>query len=154
MASGWPAHAVAWQHLPSESRRAWVGFLRTHARITAVLDTHLQNEHGLSLAAFDVLLTLAGSPGHRRRMSELAELVLLSRSGLTRLVERLENRGLVERSRADTDVRHVYANLTELGYEALTAAEPDHVDAVRAHFLDRLRSDDLKVLVQIWQRLD
>ena len=125
-----------------------MGFLRAHARLTAALDADLRRTTGLSLGEFDVLRTLAGGA---RRMSDLADAVLLSRSGLTRLVERLEGRGLVERTRPPADVRQVYAALTAAGHGALADAEPDHVRGIREAFLDRLTGPELRTLARIWR---
>lgn len=152
--AGPPAHAAAWLELPAGSRQAWLGMLRTHARLTSALDVDLQRRHGLSLSDFDVLLTLAVAPGRRRRMAELADAVLLSRSGLTRLVDRLENRGLLVRSRPPADVRQVYAEITDAGCDLLDQAAPAHVAGIRAQFLDRLTPADVDALAAIWRRLD
>ena len=144
-----PPHAREWRHLTPEARAAWAGFLRTHARVTTALDADLRRTTGLTLGEFDVLRTLAGGA---RRMSDLAETVLLSRSGLTRLVQRLESRGLVERTRPPADVRQVYAALTTAGHTALIDAEPAHVRGIRKEFLDRLPERELRALARLWTR--
>nr|MCW2728789.1 transcriptional regulator, MarR family [Aeromicrobium sp.] len=86
------------QRLTETELGAWRSFLRAHAQITRKLEADLVAEHELPLPSYDVLLQLAESPGRRLRMTELADRVLLSRSGLTRLVDRLEREGLVERA--------------------------------------------------------
>jgi DNA-binding MarR family transcriptional regulator len=108
--------------------------LRAHARITRVLETELIAEQRLSLAAYDVLVQLAETPRQRLRMTELADAVLLSRSGVTRLVDRLERAGLVGRERADGDGRGVVAVLTTQGVERLRTASGTHLSGVARHF--------------------
>lgn len=125
---------------------AWTGLLRTHQRLTRELDAELEREHGLSLADYDVLVTLAGAPQRRLRMAELADAVLLTRSGLTRMVDRLERRGLVERRRCPDDARGLEATLTPAGAARLAAARPTHLDGVRRRFLDRLAAADVERL--------
>lgn len=125
---------------------AWRTFLRAHARITRRLDEELQAAHGLSLAEYDALLQIAHSPGRRVRMNVLAERVILSRSGITRLVDRLEAAGSVEREACTTDARGQEAVLTPLGLDRLRTAATTHLDGVRRYFLDRLETDDVDAL--------
>lgn len=132
---------------------AWYGFLRAHAAIVQALDTDLQATQRLPLSSFDVLAQLARAPAGRLRMTELARAVLLSRSGLTRLVERLERQGLVARCRGETDSRTVFAMLTELGEARLRAATPAHFAAVRARFLNHISEGHLRQLASIWGSL-
>src|SRR6476661_3618737 len=101
---------------------AWRNFLVAHARITRRLDDELQAAHGLSLAEYDALLQIATAPGRRVRMNVLAERVILSRSGITRLVDRLEAAGSVERMACSTDARGQEAVLTAVGLERLRQA--------------------------------
>jgi DNA-binding MarR family transcriptional regulator len=125
---------------------AWRSFLTAHARITRRLDEELQAAHGLSLAEYDALLQIAHAPGRRVRMNVLAERVILSRSGITRLVDRLEAAGAVERAACSTDARGQEAVLTPVGLERLRSAASTHLDGVRRYFLDRLDAPDLAVL--------
>ncbi len=125
---------------------AWRSFLTSHARITRRLDEELQAAHGLSLAEYDALLQIAHAPGRRVRMNVLAERVILSRSGITRLVDRLEAAGSVERAACSTDARGQEAVLTEVGLERLRTAAATHLDGVRRYFLDRLEQSDLDAL--------
>src|SRR5690242_19598996 len=97
---------------------AWRGFLRVQAALAKQLDAELVAEHDLPLSSYEVLITLQAAPDHRCRMAELADRVLLSRSGTTRLVDRLEREGLLERDNCTSDGRGSYAVLTEAG-EAL-----------------------------------
>jgi DNA-binding MarR family transcriptional regulator len=122
---------------------AWRTFLQSHARITRRLDEELQAAHGLSLAEYDALLQIAHSPGRRVRMNVLANRVLLSRSGITRLVDRLEAAGSVERVACNTDARGQEAVLTPAGLDRLRTAAGTHLDGVRRYFLERLDATDL-----------
>jgi DNA-binding MarR family transcriptional regulator len=143
----------AWRELTPEQRIAWSGFLRSHAQIVRALDTELEREHGLPLTSFDVLIQLALAVDRRLRMFELADAVVLSRSGLTRLVARLEREGLVERERGVADLRQVYARLTDRGYEVLTEALPTHIAGIEERFLERLSDQQTKQLGEIWGAL-
>jgi DNA-binding MarR family transcriptional regulator len=122
---------------------AWRAFLVAHARITRRLDEELQTAHGLSLAEYDALLQIATAPGRRVRMNVLAERVLLSRSGITRLVDRLEAAGSVERIPCASDARGQEAVITAAGLDRLRTAAVTHVAGIRHYFLDRLDGDEL-----------
>lgn len=132
---------------------SWRSFLRAHAGVTKALERELLAEQGLSLAAYDVLVQLAEAPGRRRRMTDLADAVLLSRSGVTRLVDRLERDGLVARHRSPTDGRGVVAALTEQGLQRLREASRVHLDGVVRHFVARLDRGQLATLAAITARL-
>jgi DNA-binding MarR family transcriptional regulator len=125
---------------------AWRGFIRAHARLTRRLDEELQAAHRLSLAEYDALLQLANAPGRRLRMSALADRVLLSRSGITRLVDRLVAAGMVERTTCTTDARGAEASLTREGLDRLRAASVTHLDGVRRLFLDVVTAEEREVL--------
>ncbi len=127
--------------------------LRAHAELTRALDAQLAREHKLPLSSYEVLLFLADSPDGRMRMSELAESVLLSRSGLTRLVDRLEREGLLKRERCESDARGLFAEITPEGRRLFDAARRTHLDGVRALFLDRFSRDELRTLGGLWQKL-
>src|SRR4051812_17260272 len=96
---------------------AWRGMLQLHAQITQALDAQMRTEHGLSVSSYEVLMFLAEAPEHRLRMAEIADQVLLSRSGLTRLVDRLAQLGYVTRCAAENDGRGAYAELTDARLE-------------------------------------
>lgn len=132
---------------------AWRAFLRAHARLTRVLEAELVAQQQISLAAYDVLVQLAESPDRRLRMTELAQAVLLSRSGVTRLVDRLERSGLVARAPVSEDGRGVAASLTERGLERLRRAASTHLDGIVRHFTEPLASEDLASLARISDRL-
>ena len=125
---------------------AWRSFVTAHARITRRLDEELQAAHGLSLAEYDALLQIAHAPGRRVRMNVLAERVILSRSGITRLVDRLEAVGCVERAACSTDARGQEAVLTTVGLDRLRSAATTHLEGVRRYFLDRLDAAELAAL--------
>jgi DNA-binding MarR family transcriptional regulator len=139
--------------LSPEELAAWRGFLRAHAYLTRVLEAELLADQQLSLASYDVLLQLVEAPERRLRMTELAEAVLLSRSGVTRLVDRLEKAGLVARCRVATDGRGVAAELTPEGLSRLRNASPTHLAGVVRHFVDRLDAQDLDAIERISRRL-
>lgn len=121
-------------------------FLTAHSRITKKLEAALLAEHQMSLAAFDVLAQLHESPGHCLRMTELSDAVLLSRSGVTRLVERLEQEGLVRRGRSSRDGRGVTATLTDEGRTRFHAAVVTQLRGIRQHFVSRLTTVELAAL--------
>jgi DNA-binding MarR family transcriptional regulator len=132
---------------------AWASFLRAHARVVRELEKELQAEQRLALTDYDVLVQLATADERRLRMSELADRLLLSRSGVTRLVDRLVAEGLVERATCDTDRRGQWAALTEAGVQRLRAASPTHLRGVAQHFLDRLSADELASLEGMLDRV-
>ncbi len=127
--------------------------LRAHAELTRELDAQLAREHKLPLTSYEVLLYLADAPDGRMRMSELAESVLLSRSGLTRLVDRLEREGLLKRERCESDARGLFAEITPAGRRLFDEARSTHLDGVRALFLDRFSREELRTLGGLWQKL-
>ena len=124
----------------------WRAFLRAHARVERRLDEDLRSRHGLSLQEYETLLHLAESPDRRLRMGRLADSLLLSKSGVTRLVDRLEDDGLVERTSCSSDARGAEATLTSLGLARLRAAAPTHVDGIRAYFFSAIEAADLTVV--------
>jgi DNA-binding MarR family transcriptional regulator len=125
---------------------AWRSLLRAHARLLARLDADLQASQGMSVTDYEVLVQLSEEEDGRMRMSELADRLLLSPSGLTRRLDGLVTSGLVERHRCPTDRRGAFAVLTPAGQERLKTAAPDHVDQVRRHFIDRLTRKQLESL--------
>jgi DNA-binding MarR family transcriptional regulator len=132
---------------------AWAAFLRAHARIVRRLEAELQAEQDLALTDYDVLVQLAQAGDRRLRMSELADRLMLSRSGATRLVDRLVAAGLVERVTCDDDRRGQWASLTDAGHERLRRASPTHLRGVGEHFIDRISADELQGLGRIFTRL-
>jgi len=124
----------------------WRAFLRAHARVERRLDEDLRSRHGLSLQEYETLLHLAESPERQLRMGRLADSLLLSKSGVTRLVDRLVDDGLVERTSCTSDARGAEATLTALGLARLRAAAPTHLDGIREHFLSAIEGADLAVV--------
>jgi DNA-binding MarR family transcriptional regulator len=139
--------------LSREELGAWRGLLRVHAGMTKALDAELVREHGLPLSSYEVLLFLADAPEGRLRMSELAEGVLLSRSGLTRLVDRMERDGLLRRERCEDDARGYNALITDKGRELFDQARRTHLDGVRERFLSHLSPDELRTLARLWEKV-
>lgn len=132
---------------------AWRGFLRVHSALTKELDAELMAEHGLSLSSYEVLLHLADSPEGHVRMSDLADSVLLSRSGLTRLVDRLEHDGLVRRESCPSDLRGFNALITDAGRDLFATARRTHLSGVRERFVDRFTDEELLALAGLWERV-
>jgi DNA-binding MarR family transcriptional regulator len=132
---------------------AWRGLLRVHASLVKALDAELEQTHRLQLTSYEVLLYLDGEPDGRMRMCDLAESVLLSRSGLTRLIDRLEREGLVARHSCQQDARGAYAGLTEAGRAKLAAVRPTHLAGVRAHFLAYFAEEEMDRLAGYWERV-
>lgn len=121
----------------------WRAFLLAHARVARRLDEELRAEHDISFAEYDALLTIAQSPDRRIRMGQLAEGVLLSKSGVTRLIDRLVSDGLVERSACLADARGAEAVLTDRGLTRLRAASETHLLGISEHFLAVVDPADL-----------
>ncbi len=144
---------TALRPLADRELRAWRGLLRTHAVLVRRLDAELEAEHGLALTNYEVLLHLGAADGRRMRMCDIADCVLLSRSGLTRLVDRLERDGLVERVSCADDARGAYAVLTEAGDAKLREAQGTHLAGVRAHFLEHFGPEELDALGDAWERV-
>ena len=144
---------AAGRNLAARELAAWRGFLRVHARVTRELDAELLAEHGLSLSSYEVLLFLAETQEGQMRMSELADSVLLSRSGLTRLVDRLERAGLVRREPCESDLRGWNALITEEGRRAFASARRTHLAGVRARWLAHFSEEELAALAGYWERV-
>jgi DNA-binding MarR family transcriptional regulator len=148
-----PARRSGGDRLTPLELGAWRELLRAHATLTRELDEELRRAHGLPLSSYDVLVNLESAQGRQMRMSELADAVLLSRSGLTRLVERLERDGLLARADCPDDARGSLAVLTDEGAARLAQARKTHLRGVRERFLDHFEDDELEQLASFWQRL-
>jgi DNA-binding MarR family transcriptional regulator len=131
----------------------WVSFLRAHATIIRELSAELVAKHGLTINDYEVLLRLAHAPDKRMRRVDLAQEVLLSPSGITRLLVGLERAGLVERAACESDARVVYAQLTPAGNTKLRAAAKTHVADIRRVFLDRFDEEEREALGELLGRL-
>ena len=140
---------------PDDWRLAvWRSFLRTHSQLVRQLEHQLQEHGKIALGSYDVLVQLAEAPGYRLRMSELAEAVLLSRSGLTRLVDRLQRGGLVQREPDPDDARGMYTVLTAKGRDVLRDASHVHLAGVSSLVLSQLSDTELRQLQALMVRLD
>jgi DNA-binding MarR family transcriptional regulator len=131
----------------------WVTFLRAHAAITREMSAQLQREHGLTLHDYEVLLHLSHADGFMMRRVDLAQSVLLTASGITRLLEGLERAGYVEKATCRSDARVSYAKLTDDGRAKLHAAAVTHIRGVDELFTSRYSSSELGTLAQLLARL-
>jgi DNA-binding MarR family transcriptional regulator len=140
--------------IPDTARlEAWIRFLRAHAALTRELSADLVADHGLTLNDYEVLLHLARAPERRMRRVDLAESVLLTASGITRLLEGLERSGLVERVLCDSDRRVAYAQLTRAGLEKLRQASRTHIVGIETLFVGRFNDEELATLSALLSRL-
>ncbi|MFP4636630.1 MAG: MarR family winged helix-turn-helix transcriptional regulator [Nitriliruptoraceae bacterium] len=139
--------------IPAAQLAAWRAFLEAHARTVEVLSHELRAETELPLTWYDVLVQLSEADGGRLRMQELADAVLLSKSGLTRLIDRMEREGLVRRSRCSDDRRGTFAELTDAGWQRLRDAAPTHLRGVREHFADLLDDAEAAELERLLHRI-
>jgi len=134
-------------------QRAFVALIRAHVATTRLLSTGLETEHGLTLSDYEVLLRLASATDRMMRRVDLARSVLLTPSGITRLLEGLERSGYVERVKCETDARVTYARLTDDGLAKLRHASGSHVEEIRDHF-SRFSPDELESLHGLLSRLE
>jgi DNA-binding MarR family transcriptional regulator len=147
-----PYWSVTRRGLDELEDRSWQALLCAHWRVTSRLDAELQATQRMSFAEYEVLLQLSDAQGGMR-MSDLAERLQLSPSGLTRRLDRLVATGLVERLRCPTDGRGSYARLTTAGRRRLVRAAPDHTEQVRRNFVDRLSRRELEMLAQALEKI-
>lgn len=147
------AEAVGARRVDERGMRAWRAFLRAHSLVLRALEAELDAAHELPLASYDVLVQLAEAPERRLRMSDLADAVLLSRSGLTRLVDRLEREGLVARESCPSDARGTLATLTPAGFARLRRAAGTHLRGVAEHVTDHFTPEELDTLADLLGRL-
>jgi len=133
---------------------AWRGMLFAYRNMTTAIDERLEREHDLSLSSYEVLLLLSSAPERSMRMGQLAEGLLLSRSGLTRLIDRMVARGLVERHTCSEDRRGTWARLTDAGAAKFRQARPANLAAIREQFVSRLDESDLERLASVWEKLE
>jgi DNA-binding MarR family transcriptional regulator len=131
----------------------WVSFLRAHAAITRQLNADLLNAHGLTLSDYEVLLRLANADGGMMRRVDLAQSVLLTASGITRLLDGLERTGLVEKAACASDARVSYAKLTPAGRAKLEEAAKTHLTGIEELFTGRFEDDELDRLGELLSRL-
>jgi DNA-binding MarR family transcriptional regulator len=134
------------KHLSEQHLTAWRAFLKAHATVIDRIDHDLLAARCLPLSSYDVLIELYEAPGRRLRMYELAERVVLSRSGLTRLVDRLEAEGYLTRDRSSTDRRGAYAVITEQGIAAMRQAWPVYARGIIQYFAQWLTPEEAQLL--------
>lgn len=138
---------------PPQQLEAWVAFLRSHAAITRELSANLQREHNLTLSDYEVLLHLAHSEEGMMRRVDLAQRVLLTASGITRLLDGLERSGYVEKATCETDARVSYAKLTDDGRRKLRQAAVTHLADIDEFFTSRYSESELVTLADLLSRL-
>jgi DNA-binding MarR family transcriptional regulator len=131
----------------------WVKFLRSHAAVTRQLSARLEAQHGLTLNDYDVLVQLFYAEGHRLRRVDLARSVLLTASGITRLLDGLERSGWVEKARCSGDARVTYAVLTEAGHAKYHAARETHMADIEELFGSRFSHDEIAAMGDLLGRL-
>jgi len=132
---------------------AWRSYLQSHASIVRMLDAELVAEQGITTRDYEVLLYLAQAPDRKLPMSALAESTMLTRSGITRLVDGLVDGGLIERVSCAEDARVSYARITDAGYEKLREAGCTHVGSIRRLFLEHFSGEEIELLAQLLRRL-
>jgi DNA-binding MarR family transcriptional regulator len=132
---------------------SWRGFLRTHAALWKTLESIMVKDSGLTLSAYEVLLLLEEAGPDGLRMTQLAQTLGFSGGGLTRLADKLQQEGFLERRRCDADGRGYEALLTPAGRVKLKRVHVKHLRAVRSLFLDRLTTDEKNALAGMWQKL-
>jgi DNA-binding MarR family transcriptional regulator len=139
--------------VPPRQMAAWRAFLTAHARITDELARELKERLGLPLTWYDVLVQLSEAEDHRLRMQELAGRVLLSKSGLTRLIDRMEREGLVRRYPCEDDRRGTWAQMTDDGYTVIKRSAPTHLQGIREHFAEIVDDDEADVIAAALRRV-
>jgi DNA-binding MarR family transcriptional regulator len=141
------------EQLSTAPVQAFIRLLQGHAAATRVLSADLVSEHGLTINDYEALLRLSRADGHYLKRVDLAESLLLTPSGVTRLLDGLERAGYVEKGSCDTDARITYAVLTEAGHEKLAEASTSHIAQIRAFFEQRFDDDELATLAELLGRL-
>ena len=132
---------------------AWGSFVVAHARLTRLIDAEMTAAGVLPLEWYDVLLPVYEAPGRRLRLSELAERALVTRSGLTRLVDRIEAKGLLARERCTDDRRGAFAVLTDPGLEALRRSWPKYEALIEEHFGRHMSDEDAATVHRVFSRM-
>jgi DNA-binding MarR family transcriptional regulator len=138
---------------PAQQLESWIAFLRSHSAITRELSAQLQREHGLTLNDYEVLLHLSHAEHGMMRRVDLAEKILLTASGITRLLEGLERAGYVCKETCSSDARVSYAKLTDDGREKLSEASVTHLRGIDELFLGRYSGAELATLAELLSRL-
>jgi DNA-binding MarR family transcriptional regulator len=139
--------------LSEEEQRAWRGLLQMTSQLNARMNRQLQDDYGLSLTDYEVLVVLSEAPGGRRRVFELAAELAWEQSRVSHQLGRMQRRGLVAREECPTDARGAFAVLTETGRAAIERAAPAHVAMVRELVFDGLSRDELTALTEVSSRV-
>ncbi len=147
-----PQNATSPQWLNPAEMKAWRRYIVSSRRLLEALDLDLSS-HELSMADYEILAQLSDAPDRRMRMSELADVAMLSRSRLSHRMKVMEREGWVKREACSDDKRGSFAVMTPKGWKAIVAAAPDHVESVRTRFLDHLSKGDQAVLAEIFERV-
>ena len=137
----------------STETAVWIGLLETHKRLTRALNAELEAEHGLNISALELLARLASSEDKVLRLTDLADRAGLSLSRVSRIVDNLEDRGLVERRRCPEDKRARNAGLTRAGAQLLEVAQATHFAAVKQKFFQHLDSAEMAALAAVFERM-
>jgi DNA-binding MarR family transcriptional regulator len=132
--------------------KAWRGYIIASRRLLEALDLDL-DAHELSMADYEILAQLSDAPNRSMRMSELADVAMLSRSRLSHRMKVMEKAGWVKREACEDDKRGYYAVMTPKGWKAIVAAAPDHVESVRSRFVDHLNKADQVAIAEIFERV-
>jgi DNA-binding MarR family transcriptional regulator len=138
----------------SNAVQSFVALLRAYSHATRLLSAQLTADHGLTISDYEVLLRLSRAPDRRMRRVDLAEQVLLTASGITRLLDGLERNGYVARGSCDSDRRVVYAVLTDAGLAKLRDASETHVAQIEEYFTSRYDQGELTELAELLERID
>ena len=138
--------------LNAAEMKAWRRYIIASRRLLEALDDDLA-AHDISMSDYEVLAQLSEAPERRMRMSELADVAMISRSRLSHRIKVMEKAGWVKREACPIDKRGYFAVMTPKGWKAIVAAAPDHVASVRDRFLDALDKSDQKVLAEIFERV-
>jgi DNA-binding MarR family transcriptional regulator len=133
--------------------RAWTRLMRAYASTTRLLSAQLQEEHGLTLSDYEALYVLSHAEEGRLKRVELARSLMLTPSGITRLLEGLEDAGLVERATCSTDLRVTYAQITDAGRTKLEAASCGHVASIRSLFEEHFANEEIDTVAEILGKL-
>lgn len=139
--------------LSPEEQRAWRALMRAHTCLAKRLESALEGAHRLPLTSYEVLQRLEEASEGRMRMCDLAERAQLSRSGLTRLADRLEREGLIVRCSCAHDARGSYACITDAGRVRLEEAQGTHLAVVRQQFFAHFSQEELSLLASMWERI-
>ena len=139
--------------LNAAEMKAWRRYIIASRRLLEALDSDLE-DHELSMADYEVLAQLSDAPERKMRMSELADVAMLSRSRLSHRIKVMEKAGWVKREACPSDKRGYFAVMTTKGWKAIVAAAPDHVESVRSRFVDHLSKADLEVIATIFARVE